>query len=162
MSCSTRKMFYIVHTLYVTKHVVTAKDNRLLETRLEKHADDGHHCKSSVGKFRRQFFGLLRRIGGSQDLESKVSRSSWCARRLILRNFAECHVGQDLSPAGCRHLGDCCKSVGHVGKLQSGGRGQVAWELSSDPWSDTKDARKVCAGLSQASNAKVSRSNVVH
>ena len=104
-----------------------------IQRHLEKHADDGHHCKSSVGKFRWQFFGFLCRIGWSQDLEAKVSSGSRCARRLILGNLAECHVGQDLSPACCRHLGDCRESVGHVGKFQSRGWGQVARQLSSDP-----------------------------
>ena len=101
--------------------------------RLKEHADDRHHCKSSVGKFRGQFLSLLCGIGGSQDLEAKVSSGSRCAWRLILGNLAECHVGQDLSPACCRHLGDCRESVGHVGKFQSRGWGQVARQLSSDP-----------------------------
>ena len=111
----------------------TQNDVRLYSTCLEEHADDRHHRKSSVGKFRRQFLGLLRRIGRSQDLEAKISSGSRCARRLILGNLAECHVGQDLSPACCRHLGDCCKSIGHISELQSGRWGQVPWELSSDP-----------------------------
>ena len=129
---STSKLF---EWFYRTSQTSSSFGNRndCMQRRLEKHADDGHHCKSSVGKFRWQFFGLLCRIGWSQDLEAKVSSGSRCARRLILGNLAECHVGQDLSPACCRHLGDCRESVGHVGKFQSRGWGQVARQLSSDP-----------------------------
>ena len=103
---------------------------------LEEHSDDGHHCKSAVCQLGRKFFGFLLRVGRSQDLETKVSRRSRCARRLILGNLAECHVGQDLSPTCCRHLGNCCKSIWHVSKFQAGRWRQIPWQLSSDPWSN--------------------------
>ena len=103
---------------------------------LEEHSDDGHHCKSAVCQLGRKFFGFLLRVGRGQDLETKVSRRSRCARRLILGNLAECHVGQDLSPTCCRHLGNCCKSIWHVSKFQAGRWRQIPWQLSSDPWSN--------------------------
>ena len=102
---------------------------------LKEHSDDCHHRKAAIGKLCAEFFCLLGRIRWSQDLEAEVSSGSRCARRLILRNLAECHVGQDLAPTCRRHLGDCCKSIWHVSKFESGGWGQIAWELASDPQS---------------------------
>ena len=67
--------------------------------RLEKHADDGHHRKSSVCNFSIELLGFLSRVSRGQHLESKVSSiciSSW---GLFLGDFAESHVGQDLTPS---------------------------------------------------------------
>ena len=67
--------------------------------RLEKHADDGHHRKSSVSDFGIKLFGFLSRVRRGQHLESKVSSiriSSW---GLFLGDLAESHVGQDLTPS---------------------------------------------------------------
>ena len=69
--------------------------------RLEKHADDGHHRKSSVSDFGIELFGFLSRVRRGQHLESKVSSiriSSW---GLFLGDLAESHVVQDLTPS-CR------------------------------------------------------------
>ena len=100
---------------------------------LEEHSDDSHHRKSAIGQLGWKLLRFLGRVGWSQDLKAKVSRRSSCARRLILGNLAECHVGQDLSPACCRHLGNCRKSVRHIGKLQAGWWRKVSRQLSSDP-----------------------------
>ena len=67
--------------------------------RLEKHADDGHHRQSSVCNFGIELLGFLSRVSRGQHLESKVSSiriSSW---GLFLGDFAESHVGQDLTPS---------------------------------------------------------------
>ena len=67
--------------------------------RLEKHADDGHHRKSSVSDFGIKLFGFLSGVRSGQHLESKVSSiriSSW---GLFLGDLAESHVGQDLTPS---------------------------------------------------------------
>ena len=66
---------------------------------LEKHADDGHHRKSSVSDFGIKLFGFLSGVRRGQHLESKVSSiriSSW---GLFLGDLAESHVGQDLTPS---------------------------------------------------------------
>ena len=67
--------------------------------RLEKHADDGHHCKSSVGDFGIELFGFLSRVRSGQHLESKVSGIRSTSWGLFLGDLAECHVGQDLTPS---------------------------------------------------------------
>ena len=67
--------------------------------RLEKHTDDSHHRKSSVGDFSIELLGFLSWVRSGQHLESKVSSiriSSW---GLFLGDFAESHVGQDLTPS---------------------------------------------------------------
>ena len=66
---------------------------------LEKHADDSHHRQSSVCNFGIELLGFLSRVSRGQHLESKVSSiciSSW---GLFLGDFAESHVGQDLTPS---------------------------------------------------------------
>ena len=80
--------------------------------RLEKHADDGHHRKSSVSDFGIEFFGLLSRVRSGQHLESKVSSiriSSW---GLLLGDLAESHVGQDLTPSYM--VGLCAFKTAHI------------------------------------------------
>ena len=67
--------------------------------RLEKHADDGHHRKSSVGDFGIELFGFLSRVRSGQHLESKVSSIRSTSWGLFLGDLAECHVGQDLTPS---------------------------------------------------------------
>ena len=42
-----------------------------------------------------QLLCLLGRIAGGQDLKAEVACGSWCARRLVLGNLAEGHVGKD-------------------------------------------------------------------
>ena len=42
-----------------------------------------------------QLLRLLGRIAGGQNLEAEVACGSWCARRLVLGNLAEGHVGKD-------------------------------------------------------------------
>ena len=64
--------------------------------RLKEHTDNGHHRQSSVGKFSAELLGFLSRVRCSQNLESKVTCSS-SSRRLVLGNFAESHVCQDLT-----------------------------------------------------------------
>ena len=67
--------------------------------RLEKHADDGHHRKSSVSDFGIKLFGFLSGVRSGQHLEAKVSSiriSSW---GLFLGDLAESCVGQDLTPS---------------------------------------------------------------
>ena len=68
-------------------------------SRLEKHTNDGHHRQSSVSKFGTELLGFLSRVGRGQHLESKVACGSRSSSRLILGNFAEGHVGQDLTPS---------------------------------------------------------------
>ena len=68
------------------------------------------HCKPGLGetleddltlrrggilKSKLQLLRLLGRIAGSQDLEAKVACGGWGARRLVLGNLAEGHVGKD-------------------------------------------------------------------
>ena len=62
----------------------------------------------------RQLFGLLSWVAGGQDLEAEVARCGWRAGRLVLGNFAEGHVGEDLSPSCCRHLGNRSQAVGNI------------------------------------------------
>ena len=69
--------------------------------RLEKHADDGHHRKSSVSDFGIELFGFLSRVRRCQHLESKVSSIRSTSWGLFLGDLAESHVGQDLTPS-CR------------------------------------------------------------
>ena len=107
----------------------------MLQRRLEEHPDDGHHCQAAVCQLRIEFLSFLSWVGRSQDLESKVSSGGRCSSRLILGNLAEGHVGQDLSPACGRHLGNGCKPVRHVSELQPCGWTEVTRELASDPWS---------------------------
>ena len=68
---------------------------------LEKHADDGHHRKSSVSDFGIKLFGLFSRVRRGQHLESKVSSIRSTSWGLFLGDLAESHVGQDLTPS-CR------------------------------------------------------------
>ena len=105
----------------------------MLIPHLKEHADDGHHRKPSVGQLRRKFFGLLSWVAGGQDLEAEVARCGWGARRLVLGNFAEGHVGEDLSPSCSRNFGDRSQSVGHVCELQSSRRTKISGELAGDP-----------------------------
>ena len=70
-----------------------------LYPRLEKHADDGHHRKSSVSDFGIKLFGLLSRVRRGQHLESKVSSIRSTSWGLFLGDLAESHVGQDLTPS---------------------------------------------------------------
>ena len=67
--------------------------------RLEKHADDGHHRKSSVSDFGIKLFGFLSRVRRGQHLESKVSSIRITSWGLFLGDLAESHVGQDLTPS---------------------------------------------------------------
>ena len=59
---STSKLF---EWFYRTSQTSSSFGNRndCMPRHLEKHADDGHHCKPSVGKFSRQFLGFLCGIG---------------------------------------------------------------------------------------------------
>ena len=71
--------------------------------------------------------GLLLRVGGSQDLEAIVTRG---ASLVVIEATAELNkakVGSNLSPSSNWHLGNCCKSVGDVSKLQASGWRQEAW-----------------------------------
>ena len=125
---------------------------------LKEHADDGHHCQSSVCKFGIQFFGLLGRVRCCQDLESKVSCCSRSSSRLVLGNFAVGHVCQDLSPSCGRgaqqkkkanthqkekkkktdvpscgwYFGNGSKAVRDIGEFQTCTWGQVTRELAGD------------------------------
>ena len=69
--------------------------------RLEKHADDGHHRKSSISDFGIKLFRLFSRVRRGQHLESKVSSIRSTSWGLFLGDLAESHVGQDLTPS-CR------------------------------------------------------------
>ena len=79
--------------------VVTNNMHTEPHPRLEKHADDGHHRKSSVSDFGIKLFGFLSRVRSSQHLESKVSSIRSTSWGLFLGDLAESHVGQDLSPS---------------------------------------------------------------
>ena len=67
--------------------------------RLEKHADDGHHRKSSVSDLGIKLFGFLSRVRRGQHLESKVSSIRITSWGLFLGDLAESCVGQDLTPS---------------------------------------------------------------
>merc|ERR1712125_129674 len=99
---------------------------------LEKHADDSHHCQTTVGDLSSQLLLLLRSVGGGEHLEVEVAGGGWSASGLVLRELAESAVGNDLSPASVWHLGDGTETVRDVGELESSRWGQVAWELASD------------------------------
>ena len=99
-------MLYIValfqpHSLWCFFSCGVATNNIRTEPhpRLEKHADDGHHRKSSVSDFGIKFLGFLSRVRSSQHLESKVSSIRSTSWGLFLWDLAESHVGQDLSPS---------------------------------------------------------------
>ena len=99
-------MLYIValfqpHSLWCFFSCGVATNNIRTEPhpRLEKHADDGHHRKSSVSDFGIKLFGFLSRVRSSQHLESKVPSIRSTSWGLFLWDLAESHVGQDLSPS---------------------------------------------------------------
>ena len=102
------------------------------EAVLEEHTDDRHHRQTAVRDPRSELLGLLSRVRGGQHLEAEVTRGSRSARGLVLGGLAEGHVGQDLSPASGRHLGDGGEAVGHIRELQARGRGEVARQLAGD------------------------------
>ena len=107
------------HTHSMDMHKVIRRMISMLTPHLKEHADDGHHRKPSVGQLCRQLFGLLSWVAGGQDLEAEVARCGWRAGRLVLGNFAEGHVGEDLSPSCCRHLGNRSQAVGNIGEFQA-------------------------------------------
>ena len=86
---------YLHHGVLLRKYNLSGIQSFHAARGLEKHPDDGHHRKSSVSKLRRKLFRLLSRVAGGQHLESEITCCSWCSGRLVLRNLAEGHVGQD-------------------------------------------------------------------
>ena len=90
-------------TLFVVFLVLWSCNKQNMRTepypRLEKHADDGHHRKSSVSDFGIKLFGFLSRVRSGQHLESKVSSIRSTSWGLFLGDLAESHVGQDLTPS---------------------------------------------------------------
>ena len=99
---------------------------------LKEHANDGHHRQSSVCQLCIELCFLDLRISRCDELPSKVTSCSRSSSRLVLGNFAEGHVGQNLTPTCCWHFGDRGKTIGHVCKLQASRRRQVAREFAGD------------------------------
>ena len=101
--CSTllHSFSHTIHYLWCFFSCWVVTNNMRTEPypRLEKHADDGHHRKSSVSDFGIKFFGFLSRVRRGQHLESKVSSIRSTSWGLFLRDLAESHVGQDLTPS---------------------------------------------------------------
>ena len=103
------------HSLWCFLPCWVVTNNRRTEPylRLEKHADDSHHRKSSVGDFSIELLGFLSWVRSGQHLESKVSSIRISSGGLFLGDFAESHVGQDLTPSSRVGMG------WHVGPLNS-------------------------------------------
>ena len=92
---------------------------------LKEHANDGHHRQSSVCQLCIELCFLDLRISRCDELPSKVTSCSRSSSRLVLGNFAEGHVGQNLTPTCGWHFRDCGKTIGHICKLQASRRRQV-------------------------------------
>merc|ERR1719401_2638036 len=102
------------------------------ESILEEHSDDGHHGQTTIGDLSGKLLGLLCRVVGCQDLPAIVAG---CASFVILeaaRELTESKVGNDLQPAGSRHLGDGTKAVGDVLELQASGGAEITWQFACD------------------------------
>ena len=109
---------------------------------LEEHTDDRHHCKSSVGQFRIKFGFLHFWVIRCDELPSKVSSKGCSSRGLVLGNFAEGHVCQNLCPSCSWHFGDCGKAIGHICKLQASRRRQETREFACNFWGDVSHGCK--------------------
>ena len=121
---------------HAPKHPCTLHHSPFALHHLKEHANDGHHRQSSVCQLCIELCFLDLRISRCDEFPSKVTSCSRSSSRLVLGNFAEGHVGQNLTPTCCWHFGDCGKTIGHICKLQASRRRQVARELSRNFWSD--------------------------
>eukprot|EP00438_Fugacium_kawagutii_P032776 Skav204666 [mRNA] locus=scaffold607:109415:121802:+ [translate_table: standard] len=90
------------------------------QTVLEEHADDGHHCQSSVGDFAGQlllpapFRGLHVAVGNAQiSRVLEVTRSALGIIR-VLKELHGASEGHDLSPAAQGHFAEGCETIGHI------------------------------------------------
>mmetsp|Transcript_75768 Transcript_75768/g.120049 ORF Transcript_75768/g.120049 Transcript_75768/m.120049 type:complete len:371 (+) Transcript_75768:498-1610(+) len=104
------------------------------QTILEEHADDCHHCQSSVRQLGCQFLlfhlrvvDLYKAVWDAQ--ESCVLKVSWWALGIIhvlkeLNGACECN---HLSPAGQWHFRECGKTCWHIAELQAKGWRQISW-----------------------------------
>ena len=102
LSCCSALLHSFSQTLVVFLVLWSCKKQNMRtepHPRLEKHADDGHHRKSSVSDFGIKLFGFLSRVRSGQHLESKVSSIRSTSWGLFLGDLAESHVGQDLTPS---------------------------------------------------------------
>ena len=109
---------------------------------LEKHPDDGHHGQTAVCQLCIKLGFLHFWVIRCDELPSKVSSKGCGSRGLVLGNFAEGHVCQNLCPSCSWHFGNCRKAIGNICKLQAGRWRQEAREFSCNFWGDVSHGCK--------------------